>query len=230
MGTESLIAPMSTDRHPEHKQCSRCRQVKPISAFVGPRKNPCKSCLAVTQKKWRLLNREIINAKRRRRVKNDPMSKMRMALRTRQRQIFASLKTQRTGSFVRDMGCDCESFRRYIAKLLTPPMTLDNYGSVWHLDHIYPLSQANLLDRVEFLAVCNYRNIQPLLISENIAKNCSVTPKARALFLRLCRMFRKELHHQGESDEQARLDKDSARGGMDHRGQECHGHGSRGQH
>lgn len=191
---------MTTSCDTHTKQCSRCKQVKPIYCFVGPRKNPCKSCLAVTQKRWRELNRLSINAKRRHRSRTDPMWRMRMSLRARQRAMFLRLRIQKSGSFVRDMGCNLKFFRQHLAKLLVPPMTLDNYGTVWHLDHVYPLSRANLADRVEFLAVANYRNLQPMLISSNLSKNCSVTPQARALFRRLCRRFRKALQHQGEDE------------------------------
>ena len=49
-------------------------------------------------------------------------------------------------------------------------MTWDNWGEVWHLDHNFPLAAADLEDRTEFLAVCNWRNLQPLTVKENLEK------------------------------------------------------------
>jgi hypothetical protein len=112
---------------------------------------------------------------------------MALSLRCRQYQIFRG--TSRPGSFVRDMGCTRGEFRAHIESQLTAPMTMANYGKVWHLDHIYPLSKADLRDRVQFLAAANYRNLRPMIGSDNQSKNSKVTPEAKALFDALCREF-----------------------------------------
>jgi len=52
-------------------------------------------------------------------------------------------------------------------------MSRDNYGSVWDVDHITPLSWFNLEDRNQLLVACHYSNLQPLLKSENYSKGNS---------------------------------------------------------
>ena len=46
-------------------------------------------------------------------------------------------------------------------------MTWDNQGE-WHLDHIYPISKATTEEEV--IALCHYKNYQPLWAADNLAK------------------------------------------------------------
>jgi DNA-binding helix-hairpin-helix protein with protein kinase domain len=93
---------------------------------------------------------------------------------------------------VRDMGCDQRFFLRHIESQFTAGMTMENYGKLWHLDHIYPLSKADLTDRVQFLAAANWRNLRPMLGPENVEKRDTITPEGQALFDLLCREFSHE--------------------------------------
>ena len=98
----------------------------------------------------------------------------------------------KTGSAVRDLGMTVPAFKEHLESLFDEHMTWDNWGTYWHLDHIYPLAKANLEDRVEFLAVNNWRNLQPLEKVENIRKGDTVTPEAQKLFDDLKTQFLKE--------------------------------------
>ena len=40
-----------------------------------------------------------------------------------------------------------------------------------HIDHIKPVSSFNLDDEDEFLDCCNYTNMQPLLVDDNLSKH-----------------------------------------------------------
>jgi len=83
----------------------------------------------------------------------------------------------KAGSAVRDLGCSIEEFKQYIEKKFYPHpvtgemMTWSNYGTKWEFDHIYPLSMADLTDKIQFLWVCHYTNIQPLWKEENLKKS-----------------------------------------------------------
>jgi len=52
-------------------------------------------------------------------------------------------------------------------------MTWDNYGK-WHVDHIFPVSKADLTNEEELKKVCNYGNLQPLWAKENMSKGSKI--------------------------------------------------------
>jgi len=49
-------------------------------------------------------------------------------------------------------------------------MTKENYGSVWHVDHIIPCDAFDLTRENEQLRCFNWRNLQPMFAAQNIAK------------------------------------------------------------
>jgi hypothetical protein len=75
------------------------------------------------------------------------------------------------------LGCTIQQFREHIGNQLSeqdiftnkPLMTWDNYGNVWHIDHITPIKYNNptLEEVVERL---HWSNTQPLYADENISK------------------------------------------------------------
>jgi hypothetical protein len=95
-------------------------------------------------------------------------------------QLMTNLRTRLTqaikhhakrGSAVRDLGCSIEFFKHYIAGKFIPGMTWENYGKVWHLDHIIPISSFDLANREELLKACHYTNLQPLWATTAIARS-----------------------------------------------------------
>lgn len=69
------------------------------------------------------------------------------------------------------LGCDYDFFIKYISGKFKEGMTLDNYGKVWHIDHIVPLSSFKKLDDIDIRTCCHYTNLQPLFSKENISKS-----------------------------------------------------------
>ncbi len=164
------------------KARSKCR------AWRGRNPDKHRECVA----KWRKANpsrhRQNHHNWRRKARKSNPYFRMMENLRDRQRDFFKG--RGRSLSMVRNMGCDREFFLRHIESQFTAGMTMENYGTVWHLDHIYPLSKASIVDNpIHFLAAANWRNLQPMLGPENSEKNDAVTPESQVLFDDLCREF-----------------------------------------
>ena len=174
-----------------NKTWSKANREKVRAADKAWRKaNPEKARAA--EKAWKKANPEKYRASQRKtqnkRAQNDPVFRMVCALRSRQNKFFKG-KT-RSLSVIRDMGCDPEFFGQHIASQFTAGMTMENYGKFWHLDHIYPLAAADIVNnRIHFLAVANWRNIQPMLGPENVEKKDKVTPEAQVLFDALCQEF-----------------------------------------
>ena len=53
---------------------------------------------------------------------------------------------------------------------------MQNYGSVWHHDHVLPISSFNLLDEEELHKAMNWINIRPLSPLKNIQKSNKIDP------------------------------------------------------
>jgi hypothetical protein len=77
-------------------------------------------------------------------------------------------KSQTTHQLI---GVDFEIFTKWIEFQLEEGMTMENCGSVWHHDHVLPLSSFNLLDEEELINAMNWKNIRPLLALKNIQKS-----------------------------------------------------------
>ena len=108
---------------------------------------------------------------------------MLLALRKR---VSKTLRTKgSSASAIRDLGCSLEDFRCYLERQFQAGWTWSNYGAVWHVDHIYPLSFVNFRDPIEAKAACNWRNLRPLAASENTSKNNALSAKAQYLFDRI---------------------------------------------
>ena len=68
------------------------------------------------------------------------------------------------------IGIGLKTFRKWIEFQLDEEMNMDNYGSVWHLDFVLPISSFNLLDEKEPEKAVNWMNICPVLLKKNIEK------------------------------------------------------------
>jgi len=140
---------------------------------------------------WREANQEWIAAYTRTRRRTDPsfrlVDNMRSALRGA---LKGAYKPSRTMEAV---GCTIAELWVWFEGQFKDGMTRENYGSVWHVDHYYPLAKADMTDTVQFRAVWNYRNLRPEFGVENKSKNATVYPEAQRLFDKLVAEFAAEI-------------------------------------
>lgn len=113
-------------------------------------------------------NRDSVNEQRRKRYRNDVQFRLGMNLRSRL--AMALKRKSKCGSAVRDLGCSIHFLVGYLESKFRDGMNWDNQGTVWHLDHIRPLSSFDLEKAEEFLTAVHYTNLQPLLAEENLKK------------------------------------------------------------
>jgi hypothetical protein len=68
------------------------------------------------------------------------------------------------------LGCSLDSFRIYLESRFESGMTWENYGKVWHVDHIVPCAIFDL-NKPEHQKRCfHFSNLQPLFARDNLSK------------------------------------------------------------
>jgi hypothetical protein len=108
------------------------------------------------------LNRETLSRKEKERIDKDIAFKIKKRLRTR---LYVSVKSQGTikhKSTLKLLGCTIIELKAHLESKFLPTMTWDNYGSLWHIDHIIPCSKFDLTNEEEQRRCFHYTNLQPL--------------------------------------------------------------------
>lgn len=173
------------------KTCYKCKLSKPTEDFSKDKSrkdgltNKCKKCekeyrqenigrIKKYQKTYRTdniktiklkrkLSQPIQSEKRKLKIKNNFLFKLKAYLRTR---IYSILKNK-SKSTEELLGAPYEIVKEHLEGTFTEGMTWDNYGQ-WHVDHKIPLASANTKEEVEKLF--HYTNLQALWASENLSK------------------------------------------------------------
>ena len=125
-----------------NKKCSCCDSIKPESRFRYNRLK-CKDC-----------------------ERDDPVEKFKRYIRSR---IYGALKHKELHT-IDYLGCSSSEYLSWILSI-RPDYTLENYGKVWHIDHVIPISRFDLDDKENQLIAFNWRNTTPLSATENLSKN-----------------------------------------------------------
>ncbi len=80
------------------------------------------------------------------------------------------LKNQKT-SLMNYLGCDLDFFREWLTFRFNDKMNWDNYGTVWHIDHVLPINQFNLQNTSDIQICYHWTNMQPLIKFDNQSKS-----------------------------------------------------------
>lgn len=118
------------------------------------RKRSCKQCKGLT-------------AKTPKQSKRSPFKRLIDNAKNRIRSMVKALQTKKPP--LDYLGCSKTQFKEHISSKLTPQMTWQNYGSLWHIDHIIPLKY-NKPSLEQIIARLHYTNTQPMLAKDNIRK------------------------------------------------------------
>ena len=133
------------------------------------------------QKQWANENRDKIRATLKRHDfkmrKTNPAYALRKAMRCR---IYVALKGITKGGGLYDLiGCGLSDLRSHLEAQFEQGMTWDNYGTAWHVDHVFPLAWFNLSDPTMQKKAFSYKNLQPLFAKENSSKRDRYAGKMR---------------------------------------------------
>jgi len=83
--------------------------------------------------------------------------------------IYKALKNRKSQASIEYLGTDIVHFREHIQDQFKDGMTWENYGKVWHIDHIVPLAYETPTFE-EVIERLHYTNCQPLWAPDNISK------------------------------------------------------------
>jgi len=121
-------------------------------------------------KAYRIAYKSRYNERISQRRRNDINFKMTRNLRTRFHS-FVSTKGKKTFNV---LGMPCDTFLSWIEFQFVDGMTWDNYGDIWHLDHILPVSKFDLTNEIDQRVCFNWTNFQPLYAQDNLSKSNSI--------------------------------------------------------
>lgn len=155
------------------KDCARCIKPKTIlknyNKKLGTRdgySNICKECLTKYRKS---ISKELYQ-KKKHKLDTNIQFKLSENIRARLRIILGNIKIKKPATD-KLIGCSLDYFVEYLNKSFYDDITFDNYGTIWHLDHIIPCDWFDLTDITQLKACTHYTNLQPLLIKDNSIKS-----------------------------------------------------------
>lgn len=120
--------------------------------------------------------RERKSAKIAERLRTEPAFRMLFAARKNLNLGLAGVKkkkSQSANSYQRYFGCSAGELKSHIESQFSPEMTWENHGSVWHVDHIVPLSLGRGNQDL-LMKLSHFRNLRPLNKDENMRKKDSL--------------------------------------------------------
>jgi len=118
------------------------------------------------QKRYFKNYKDIISAKRKKKLQSDPTARIIANLRSRLNSIMVG-KSRRTMNLV---GCSKSHLFRHIEVQFRGKMSWDNYGKEWHLDHHIPIYAFNPNNSREWEACWHFSNLKPMLKRDNMRK------------------------------------------------------------
>lgn len=185
------------------KVCTVCKIEKQNKDFWFNNKTEkfhswCKSCKYEKSKKYANVSKEqkaLYDAKYRdKHYDKLKISKKEEYQRNRDKYIARSLAAQKTpigrikhnirtrinNSIVRRtntssilLGCDIETYIEYMEYLFDETMNWDNYGTLWHIDHVRPLCTFDLSLEQEQKEAFHWTNTRPMYASLNLSRSKS---------------------------------------------------------
>jgi hypothetical protein len=139
-------------------------------------------------------NRESMNNYHRewkaKKAETDPQYKLKLNVSRRIRYELHTLNKGRKTSRTMDLiGCSIEDLKAHIERQLASGMSWENYGKVWHIDHRIPCAAWDLTDEFESKCCWNYRNLQPMIASDNRRKKDKYNEDEKSAYMESMRVI-----------------------------------------
>jgi hypothetical protein len=153
------------------KYCLACKRTvrKDISRRYA-QKNP--ESVKASNLAWRTANKEQHNRYNREYSarKHRENSSFHVGILLRNRFRDALKNNRKIGSAIELLDMSLKEFQIYIRGQFRPGMNWENYGPVWHLDHVRPCASFDLADPEQQKICFRWDNYQPLFAKENLKK------------------------------------------------------------
>lgn len=118
--------------------------------------------------KYHQKTREVRQRKVLEKYRGNPSFRLSRLLRSR---IWNALKNNRKAAHTIELiGCKWSELRMWLEFQFQDGMTWENYGPIWHVDHIQPCASFDLSDPEQQKECFNYKNLQPLFALDNFRK------------------------------------------------------------
>jgi hypothetical protein len=117
--------------------------------------------------------REYRRMYRKKKSEEDPTFKLHQNLRKR---IWKCIEKKSKSSKIY-LGCTIEEYKDWIEFTMEDGMTWDNYGSVWNIDHVIPISKFDLTKEEEISKAFNWKNTCARNSGENFSKKDKIDEK-----------------------------------------------------
>lgn len=98
----------------------------------------------------------------------NPLLWLKLGLRARLSKALAG--TLKSSPTLELLGCPIAALQTHLESQFRPGMTWENYGPVWHVDHLEPCAKFDLSDPAQQRECFNFSNLQPLFAEENLRK------------------------------------------------------------
>ena len=121
-------------------------------------------------RKYKFQNREKINEYIKNRLKTDLKFKLASYMRIQLYKAYKAQNVLKTNETFDLLGCSHSSFKSWIIHQLHGNMTVENYISVWQIDHCLAIASFNLLDENDMKKCFIWVNLRPLYVRDNIIK------------------------------------------------------------
>lgn len=155
------------------KNNERCKQWRKtnseyFSKYKKSYNKKNKDKISLYSKKYKESHRVESNLRRKQNLEKYPYLKIIKNLRKRLREVLLSNGGYKSDSYTDSIGCDHMSLKIHLEKQFKPDMTWDNYGTLWNIDHMIPLSCAN--NESQMYELNHYLNLKPVYSSDNFSK------------------------------------------------------------
>jgi hypothetical protein len=187
--------------------CSTCNIEKDTTDFRKSRKK-CRSCENLNRKERYNLNREKELEQKKDYIRNNQEKvkesrKRYKSKKTIERKLLDSLsgrirsclfKNKKPRDNLKFLGCSIDELKKWFEFLFDNTMTWNNYGHVWHIDHIKPCSSFDFKNEEEVLLCFHWTNIRPCLKIENLTKSNKVINDIIELYKKKSIEYKKTLN------------------------------------